>query len=115
MKNAAVTNTLKPAILETGLLVQVPHFVAEGIHDHHQYRNPRVHRPRQVAAQGSIVAGAPNRLPAVPEDIKAKLRGIFAVLDPLRLSSCVLGAAKRRLGIVRNWATLLIPCWSVAV
>ncbi|HYA35099.1 MAG TPA: elongation factor P [Candidatus Binataceae bacterium] len=30
MKNAAVTNTLKPATLETGLVVQVPHFVAEG-------------------------------------------------------------------------------------
>jgi elongation factor P len=30
MKNAAVTNTLKPATLETGLVVQVPHFVNEG-------------------------------------------------------------------------------------
>jgi len=30
MRNAAVTNTLKPATLETGLVVQVPHFVAEG-------------------------------------------------------------------------------------
>jgi elongation factor P len=29
-RNAAVTNTLKPAKLETGLVVQVPHFVAEG-------------------------------------------------------------------------------------
>ena len=30
MKNAAVTNTLKPATMETGLIVQVPHFVNEG-------------------------------------------------------------------------------------
>ena len=30
MKNAAVTNTLKPATMETGLVVQVPHFVNEG-------------------------------------------------------------------------------------
>ncbi len=30
MKSAAVTNTLKPATLETGLVIQVPHFVAEG-------------------------------------------------------------------------------------
>ncbi|MGH7948735.1 MAG: elongation factor P [Candidatus Binataceae bacterium] len=30
MRNAAVTNTLKPATLETGMVVQVPHFVAEG-------------------------------------------------------------------------------------
>jgi elongation factor P len=30
MRNAAVTNTLKPATLETGLVVQVPHFIAEG-------------------------------------------------------------------------------------
>ncbi len=29
-KSAAVTNTLKPAKLETGLVIQVPHFVAEG-------------------------------------------------------------------------------------
>ncbi|MGO9455357.1 MAG: elongation factor P [Candidatus Binataceae bacterium] len=30
MRNAAVTNTLKPATLETGLVIQVPHFVIEG-------------------------------------------------------------------------------------
>jgi elongation factor P len=30
MKTAAVTNTLKPATMETGLVVQVPHFVSEG-------------------------------------------------------------------------------------
>jgi len=30
IKTAAVTNTLKPATVETGLVVQVPHFVAEG-------------------------------------------------------------------------------------
>ncbi len=30
MKNAAVTNTLKPATVETGMIVQVPHFVNEG-------------------------------------------------------------------------------------
>ena len=30
MKSAAVTNTLKPATTETGLVVQVPHFVAQG-------------------------------------------------------------------------------------
>jgi elongation factor P len=30
MRNAAVTNTLKPATLETGMVIQVPHFVAEG-------------------------------------------------------------------------------------
>jgi len=30
MKSAAVTNTLKPATMETGLVVQVPHFVSEG-------------------------------------------------------------------------------------
>jgi elongation factor P len=30
MKSAAVTNTLKPATVETGLVIQVPHFVAEG-------------------------------------------------------------------------------------
>jgi elongation factor P len=30
MKSAAVTNTLKPATMETGLIVQVPHFVQEG-------------------------------------------------------------------------------------
>jgi len=30
LRSAAVTNTLKPATLETGLVVQVPHFVAEG-------------------------------------------------------------------------------------
>jgi elongation factor P len=30
IKTAAVTNTLKPATMETGLVVQVPHFVAEG-------------------------------------------------------------------------------------
>lgn len=30
IKAAAVTNTLKPATLETGLVIQVPHFVAEG-------------------------------------------------------------------------------------
>jgi elongation factor P len=30
MRNAAVTNTLKPATMETGLVVQVPHFVSEG-------------------------------------------------------------------------------------
>jgi elongation factor P len=30
MKTAAVSNTLKPATLETGMTIQVPHFVAEG-------------------------------------------------------------------------------------
>ena len=30
MKTAAVTNTLKPATLETGMVIQVPHFVVEG-------------------------------------------------------------------------------------
>jgi len=30
MRNAAVTNTLKPATMETGLVIQVPHFVTEG-------------------------------------------------------------------------------------
>jgi elongation factor P len=30
MRNAAVTNTLKPATVETGMIVQVPHFVNEG-------------------------------------------------------------------------------------
>jgi elongation factor P len=30
MKTAAVTNTLKPATLESGVVVQVPHFVSEG-------------------------------------------------------------------------------------
>ena len=30
MKTAAVNNTLKPATLETGTTIQVPHFVAEG-------------------------------------------------------------------------------------
>ncbi|MGH7813698.1 MAG: elongation factor P [Candidatus Binataceae bacterium] len=30
MKSAAVTNTLKPATVETGMVVQVPHFVIEG-------------------------------------------------------------------------------------
>jgi elongation factor P len=30
MRNAAVTNTLKPATVETGMVIQVPHFVAEG-------------------------------------------------------------------------------------
>jgi elongation factor P len=30
MRSAAVTNTLKPATTETGLVVQVPHFVNEG-------------------------------------------------------------------------------------
>jgi elongation factor P len=30
VKTAAVTNTLKPARTETGLVVQVPHFVSEG-------------------------------------------------------------------------------------
>lgn len=30
VKTAAVTNTLKPAKTETGLVVQVPHFVSEG-------------------------------------------------------------------------------------
>jgi elongation factor P len=30
MRNAAVTNTLKPATMETGLVIQVPHFVNEG-------------------------------------------------------------------------------------
>jgi elongation factor P len=30
MRSAAVTNTLKPATMETGLVVQVPHFVVEG-------------------------------------------------------------------------------------
>ena len=30
IRTAAVTNTLKPATLETGLVIQVPHFVAEG-------------------------------------------------------------------------------------
>lgn len=30
IKTAAVTNTLKPATMETGLVVQVPHFVSEG-------------------------------------------------------------------------------------
>jgi elongation factor P len=30
MRNAAVTNTLKPATLETGMVIQVPHFVVEG-------------------------------------------------------------------------------------
>jgi elongation factor P len=30
MRTAAVTNTLKPATMETGLVIQVPHFVAEG-------------------------------------------------------------------------------------
>lgn len=30
IKTAAVTNTLKPATMETGLVVQVPHFVCEG-------------------------------------------------------------------------------------
>jgi elongation factor P len=30
LKSAAVTNTLKPATLETGLVIQVPHFVSEG-------------------------------------------------------------------------------------
>jgi elongation factor P len=30
IRTAAVTNTLKPATLETGLVIQVPHFVVEG-------------------------------------------------------------------------------------
>ncbi len=30
MKTAAVNNTLKPATLETGMVINVPHFVAEG-------------------------------------------------------------------------------------
>jgi elongation factor P len=30
VKTAAVTNTLKPATMETGLVIQVPHFVVEG-------------------------------------------------------------------------------------
>ena len=30
MKTAAVNNTLKPATLETGMVIQVPHFVTEG-------------------------------------------------------------------------------------
>lgn len=30
MRSAAVTNTLKPATLETGIVVQVPHFISEG-------------------------------------------------------------------------------------
>src|SRR5258708_31191140 len=30
MRSAAVTNTLKPAVMETGLVVQVPHFIVEG-------------------------------------------------------------------------------------
>jgi elongation factor P len=30
MKSAAVTNTLKPATLESGMVIQVPHFVAAG-------------------------------------------------------------------------------------
>jgi elongation factor P len=30
LRSAAVTNTLKPATLETGMVIQVPHFVAEG-------------------------------------------------------------------------------------
>jgi len=30
MRSAAVTNTLKPATVETGLVIQVPHFVIEG-------------------------------------------------------------------------------------
>jgi len=30
VKTAAVTNTLKPATMETGLVIQVPHFVSEG-------------------------------------------------------------------------------------
>jgi elongation factor P len=30
MRSAAVTNTLKPATMDTGLVVQVPHFVQEG-------------------------------------------------------------------------------------
>src|SRR5208282_4502619 len=30
MRSAAVTNTLKPATLETGLVIQVPHFITEG-------------------------------------------------------------------------------------
>jgi elongation factor P len=30
MRTAAVNNTLKPATLETGLVIQVPHFVNEG-------------------------------------------------------------------------------------
>jgi elongation factor P len=30
VKTAAVTNTLKPAKTETGLVIQVPHFVSEG-------------------------------------------------------------------------------------
>jgi elongation factor P len=30
IKTAAVTNTLKPATVETGLVINVPHFVAEG-------------------------------------------------------------------------------------
>ena len=29
-KNAAVTNTLKPAKTDTGMVIQVPHFVSEG-------------------------------------------------------------------------------------
>jgi elongation factor P len=30
LKSAAVTNTLKPATVESGMVIQVPHFVAEG-------------------------------------------------------------------------------------
>jgi elongation factor P len=30
LKSAAVTNTLKPATLESGMVIQVPHFVAAG-------------------------------------------------------------------------------------
>src|SRR5438874_12592147 len=30
MRSAAVTNTLKPATMESGLVVQVPHFIIEG-------------------------------------------------------------------------------------
>ncbi len=30
MRSAAVTNTLKPATMETGLVIQVPHFITEG-------------------------------------------------------------------------------------
>ena len=48
IKGATASAQVKPATLETGLVVQVPPFVNEGRQDPRQYRNRRVPVPRLI-------------------------------------------------------------------
>ena len=62
LKTATVTNALKPATTETGLVVQVPNFIERG------RRDPRRHRDRRVRRRAPRLESAarPWRTSAAP-------------------------------------------------